>query len=96
MRERYAPAVESDAALENFVQQWAAQDLPAALEWATARPQGKQRDLLMERIAFVQAQTAPSDAERLVVALIPEGEAQTQALLTVSQQWGTHDHNSSP
>lgn len=91
MRERYAPSTEPDAALENFMQQWATQDLQAALQWTAARPQGKQRDLLLERIAFVQSQTEPSNAARLIVEHVPEGQVQTEAIMTVLHQWANRN-----
>lgn len=92
LRERHASAVEPDSALENFTQQWGAKDFYAALDWARAQPPGRQRDMLVERLAFIQSQTAPSDAARLVIENIPEGEAQTTAIMTVVHQWATRDH----
>jgi hypothetical protein len=90
--ELHASPVEPEFALENFTQQWAAKNFSAALAWASARPPGKQRDSLLERLAFIQSQTAPSDAARLVIEHIPEGEAQTTAIMTVVHQWATRDH----
>jgi len=93
LRARYAPTVESDSALENFTQQWAAQDLSAALDWALARPAGRQRDLLLERIAFIRAQTAPSDAARLITDHMSPSSAQSDAVVTILHQWALRDYS---
>jgi hypothetical protein len=92
LRAQYpASTVESDAALENFMQQWAAKDSQAALDWTLARPEGRQRDLLLERIAFVKAQSAPQEAARFVLDQMPTGKAQSDAVITVLHQWALRD-----
>ena len=53
--------------LDNLAQVWAGQDGQAASAWAMAKPPGEQRDHLFGRIAFVQSQTNPEEAARLVV-----------------------------
>jgi len=73
--------------LDNLAQLWAERDEQAALAWAAAKPPGNDRDRLLERIAFVESQTDPANAVRLVVEQIPPGETQEQAAMTVVYQW---------
>jgi len=77
--------------LDNLVQQWALQDLPAAYTWACAQPAGKQRDQLIGRVAFALAQFAPTDAAQLVMEEIPPGPGQSSAVMTVVSQWAARD-----
>lgn len=81
----------SRATLENLMQLWAGNDLPAALNWATQQPAGENRDQSLSRIAFIQSQTAPMDAANLVVSRISPGPVQNEAIMTVLHQWGLLD-----
>jgi hypothetical protein len=81
----------SDATLENLAQLWAAKDLPAALDWVRGLPAGDQRDQALARVAFIQSQTDPADAARLVVEEIPPGDAQNEAVISVLHQWALQD-----
>ena len=79
------------AVIENLVQQWAAQDVSAAYIWAQAQPTAEEKNGFMARIAFVQAQTDPADAARLVVEQITPGQTQAEAVMTVLHQWALQD-----
>ncbi|HWF18209.1 MAG TPA: hypothetical protein VG754_03035 [Verrucomicrobiae bacterium] len=79
------------AVLANLAQQWAANDLSGSLSWAENQPSGALRDQLLARIAFVQSQSNPADAARLVVEQIPPGPEQVEAAISVVHQWGQAD-----
>ena len=79
--------------LDNLAQVWAGQDGQAASAWAMAKPPGEQRDHLFGRIAFVQSQTNPEEAARLVVEQMSPGAAQTEAVISVMHQWALRDAN---
>jgi hypothetical protein len=81
----------SSAPIEQIIQKWAAADFPAALNWANREPAGEQRELVMERLAFVHAQNQPSAAARLVVEQIPPGPIQIEATISVLHQWALSD-----
>jgi hypothetical protein len=77
--------------LENLAQLWAGQDLPSALDWARGQPAGEPRDQMVARVAFVQAQTDPVEAAKLIVNQMTPGEAQNEAALSVLHQWALRD-----
>jgi hypothetical protein len=77
--------------LEALAQRWAEKDFTAARDWAMSRPESEQRDHLVARLAFHQAQDSPLDAASLVANGIPEGATQTEAVMTVLHQWATAD-----
>jgi hypothetical protein len=79
--------------LDNMAQQWAAQDMQAASDWALAKPPGEQRDHLFGRIAFVQSQTNPEEAARLVTDQMSPGPTQIEAAISVMHQWALRDAN---
>jgi len=81
----------SGTIMENLTQQWAAKDLPEAMAWASAHASGTERDQLIGRVAFIEAQTQPAEAAALVVEQIPEGEIQMEAAMSVVHQWGLQD-----
>jgi hypothetical protein len=71
--------------------QWAEQDLPAALAWAGEQPAGDQRDQILARVGFVQSRTAPAEAGAMVLAEIPPGPVQEEAVMSVLNQWAQKD-----
>ena len=71
--------------------QWADKDLTAALAWAGNQPAGEQRDQIMARIAFVESQTSPAEAGARVLAQIPAGPVQEEAVMSVLHQWSLND-----
>jgi hypothetical protein len=77
--------------LENLVMQWAGQDIHAASNWAATKPPGAQRDNLLSRIAFVESKTYPENAATLVAELIPPGQIQDEAAISVLHQWAQKD-----
>lgn len=81
----------SSAPIEQVVQKWAAADFRAALAWANREAEGPQRELVMERLAFVRAQNQPSAAARLVAEQIPAGPVQIEATISVLHQWALSD-----
>src|SRR5688572_20433740 len=83
--------VESMAQIENLVQQLAAKNYAAALAFAREQPAGFVRDRLVERVAFVQAQGAPAEAARLVIAELAPGHRQAEAVVMVLHQWALND-----
>lgn len=77
--------------LDNLAQQWAAQDADAAMAWALAKPAGEQRDRLLQRIAFVDAESNPQQAARLVAEQMEPGPNQDEAVISVLYQWARSD-----
>lgn len=77
--------------METLAQLWATKDLPAALSWARAQPPGEPRDLLLARIALVQAAAEPASAANLVVTELAPGLVQTEAAMSVLHQWALRD-----
>jgi hypothetical protein len=73
--------------LANLGQQWAQKDLPAAREWAVAKPTGDEKNELLERVAYVWASSDPANAARLVIEKMSPGSAQTEAAISVLHQW---------
>lgn len=78
--------------LPNLVQQWAAKDLQGALYWSKNYPVEAQREDMLARVAFVQAQTDPAAAARLVVEKISPGAMQDNAAMSVLSEWASRDH----
>jgi hypothetical protein len=89
--QRFSPEEDLTYVLENLAQQWAANDLARSLSWAQSQPSGALRDRLLARIAFVQSQSNPADAARLVAEQIPAGPDQVEAAISVVHQWGQRD-----
>lgn len=77
--------------LDNLAQLWAERDESAAYAWATSKPPGEDRDRLLQRIAFTQANSDPAEAARLVAEQISPGEIQNEAAISVLHQWAQHD-----
>ena len=91
MREPFVPDSVPNVALEGMMQQWAEKDLSAALAWTLARPQNGQREELIARLAFVEAQSNPAEAARLAVEQITPGPPQDEAVMSVLHQWALLD-----
>jgi len=83
----------SHGTLANLEQQWAQNDLPAAREWAVAKPAGDEKNELLERVAYVWASADPENAARFVVEKMSPGNAQTEAAISVLHQWALRDFN---
>ena len=79
--------------LANLEQQWAQTDLPAAREWAVAKPAGDEKNELLERVAYVWALADPENAARFVVEKMSPGNTQTEAAISVLHQWALRDFN---
>lgn len=77
--------------LSNLEQQWAQNDLPAAREWAVAKPAGDEKDELLEQVAYVWASADPENAARFVVDKMSPGNVQTEAAISVLHQWALRD-----
>jgi hypothetical protein len=77
---------------ENLVQQWAEVDEAAAANYASRRPAGEEHDRLLSRVALTLARSRPLDAARLVASQITPGFIQTEAAISVLNQWGQQDH----
>jgi len=77
----------SHGTLANLEQQWAQKDLPAAREWAVAKPASDLKNELLERVAYVWSASQPAAAAGFVVQQIPPGSAQTEAAICVLHQW---------
>lgn len=77
----------SHGTLANLEQQWAQNDLPAAREWAVAKPASDAKNELLERVAYVWSASQPAAAADFVVQQIPPGSAQTEAAISVLHQW---------
>jgi len=77
--------------LANLEQQWAQKDLPAAREWAVAKPAGDGKNELLERVAYVWASTEPANAAQFVIEKMSPGNAQIEAAISVLHQWALRD-----
>lgn len=91
LRQWFSSEQAVDSELANLAQRWAEQDLPAALQWADSLGVDEQRNLIIARAAFVQAQRSPVEATRWVTSRIPEGPARTEVLISVLHQWAQRD-----
>ncbi len=89
--QRFGLGENQPGALANLAQQWAANDLSGSLSWAESQPSGALRDQLLAGIAFVQSQSNPAAAARLVEEQIPAGPEQVEAAISVIHQWGQVD-----
>lgn len=87
----YGLGARSGSLMETLAQQWANQDFSAAAGWVKAQPAGEKREQMVMRLAFVQAQTQPADAARLVIAEIPDSPVQAEAVISVIYQWAKKD-----
>jgi hypothetical protein len=77
--------------LEHLVQIWTEESPAEAVNWIVARPAGPERDRLLARIAWVRAQSDPSEAVALVLNLMPPGATRDDALAAVAKQWALRD-----
>ena len=77
--------------LESMMQQWAAKDAGAALEWADRLPADADRISVMSSLAFVESQTSPTEAIKLVAYEIAPGAAQEEAVISILHQWALQD-----
>lgn len=91
IRSQFVTDEKPNAGLETLIQRWAEKDLTAAIEWGLSRAAGEQRDLLVARVALVQAQTSPFEAATLVTEKIPAGRTQTEAAIAVLNRWASRD-----
>jgi hypothetical protein len=77
--------------IRNLAQQWAVRDFATAREWALAIPGGPERDMVFQRLVLARADSAPEEAGALVVAEIPAGPAQDEAVMSVLNRWLRRD-----
>jgi hypothetical protein len=80
-----------DSALVNLTQQWAEKDWTAAMQWAVARADNEERNELIGRLAFVQSETSPANAARLIMERISPGQSQSDALRSVLHRWAARE-----
>jgi hypothetical protein len=80
-----------DPVLENLAQRWAEKDLAAAIQWADSLAPGEQRDRIIARAAFIQAQTSAETAAQSIVDRMSPGLAREEALISVLHQWALQD-----
>jgi len=78
-------------AMESLAQAWAAHDLNGALTWAAQLPASEQRDPMLARLAFSQAQSDPVHAATMVAEQISPGSVQDEAAISVLHQWALQD-----
>jgi hypothetical protein len=83
----------TNGTLMNLEQQWAQKDLPAAREWALAKPASNQKGELLERVAYVWAFTEPEKAARFAVEKMQPGQIQVETVISVLHQWVLRDAN---
>ena len=77
--------------LGTVAQIWAEQDIQSATAWALAKPDGEQRDLLLQRISFAESKTDPVEAARLIAEQMSPGPTQNEAAISVLYQWAQTD-----
>jgi len=76
--------------LGNLAQQWASQDLPAALAWA-GNYGGEDKDNLVAQIALAECKTDPAGAATLIARQISPGAVQDETALSIVNQWAQTD-----
>jgi hypothetical protein len=82
---------QGNGTLEGAAQLWAGKDFASALDWALRQPQGDERDRLLSRVAYAEAQTSPASAASIVAESISPGPIQDEAVIAVVHQWGLRD-----
>jgi hypothetical protein len=85
--------VTESATLEILASQWAAADLPAALEWINRQPMDEdgRRDWVVKGIASAWSQYAPADAARFVAESMTPNRIQVDAAMIVVGEWAVAD-----
>lgn len=91
MADHYGLDGQPGAPLENLVMQWAVKDLTSATAWVKARPGGEQKNDMLARVAMVMAKTSPAEAAEMVATQLPEGNAQTESVISIIHQWAMSD-----
>lgn len=91
LADHYGLGEQQGAPLENLVMQWAAKDLESVTAWVGERPEGVQKDAMLARVAMVMAKTSPAEAAEMVATRLPEGEAQTESVISIVHQWAVRD-----
>jgi hypothetical protein len=91
LADQYQLEEQQGAPLENLAMQWAVKDLTSAIAWVKERPEGPQKDAMLARVAMVMAKTSPAEAAEMVATQLPEGEAQTESVISIIHQWAVRD-----
>jgi hypothetical protein len=92
--ERHFTADMPAGVFEGVVQQWAEKNYEDALAWSETLPPGARRDLILQRLVFVQANRDPMDAARLADVTLADSDKRTDALASVASSWGSRDPRS--
>lgn len=82
---------ESPSILPLLCQIWAEDNIRGVLSWSEKHAERLPHDEVVARIAFVQAQTEPAEAARLVAMQIEPGTVQDEAVMAVLHQWALRD-----
>jgi hypothetical protein len=80
-----------DGSLEHYAQIWTEENPQAAVDWIVNRPASPLRDQLLNRIAWVRAQSDPLEAADLVLNHLSAGPVRDVAIAGVVRQWAAHD-----
>lgn len=82
-----APSRERDELLAFAVSQWATDNLAAAMDWAGKISDRGLREETFAAIAVASATANASTAATLIVNALAPGEAQTRAVVAITQRW---------
>ncbi len=89
--DRYWPENPPEALVGNLVQQWAAQDMDAAISWIEKQPESSARNDRLLRAVAVLSKSDPAKAASLVSAEMLASPSQNEAAISVIHQWTQRD-----
>ncbi len=81
----------ADGSLEHLTQLWTEENPREAMAWIVTQSTGPNRDRLLSRIAWVRAQSEPTEAAALVLDHMNAGALRDDAVIGVVHQWALRD-----
>jgi hypothetical protein len=88
---RNGSGTRSDDARIGVIASWASRDFAAAQSWATAEPPSPLRDDIVQRLAFLRAETDPLAATLLVNEMLSDDAARRDAYASIVGLWVARD-----
>jgi hypothetical protein len=85
---------DSADALAGVILSWARRDFAAAKSWVEVQPAGQRRDALVQRLAFMRAQTDPGMAMQFASELLGDENARRDAYASIIRPWAERDAES--
>jgi hypothetical protein len=78
-------------ALAGVIVSWASRDFAAAKSWLDAQAPGESRNALVQRLAFLRAQTDPGKAMQLASEMLSDEDARLDAYSSIIRPWVERD-----